>query len=53
MNLYEISSNRGHTKRVEEPVVMPGPHVNGLLKIKTWSKVHNNDQNVLIFLVKD
>jgi hypothetical protein len=22
MNLYEISSNRGHTKRVEEPVVV-------------------------------
>jgi hypothetical protein len=32
---------------------MPGPHVNGLFKIRSWSKVHNNDQTVLIFGVKD
>jgi hypothetical protein len=31
---------------------MPGPHVNGLF-IRTWSKVHNNDQTVLVFWVKD
>jgi hypothetical protein len=32
---------------------MPGPHVNGLFQIRKWSKVHNNDQTVLIFWVKD
>jgi hypothetical protein len=32
---------------------MPGPHVHGLFQIRTWSNVHNNDQTVLIFLVKD
>jgi hypothetical protein len=32
---------------------MPGPHVNGLFQIRELSKVHNNDQTVLIFWVKD
>jgi hypothetical protein len=32
---------------------MPGPHVKFALKIRKWSKVHNNDQIVLIFYVKD
>jgi hypothetical protein len=32
---------------------MPGPHVNGLSQIRKWSKVHNNEQTVLIFWVKD
>jgi hypothetical protein len=32
---------------------MPGPHVNGLFQIGKWSKVHNNDQTLLIFWVKD
>jgi hypothetical protein len=32
---------------------MPGPHVNDLFQIRKWSKIHNNDQTVLIFGVKD
>jgi hypothetical protein len=34
-------------------LVMPGPHVNGLFQIRKFSKVHTNDQTVLILLVKD
>jgi hypothetical protein len=32
---------------------MPGPHVNVPFQIRKWSKVHHNDQTVLIFGVKD
>jgi hypothetical protein len=32
---------------------MPDPHVNGIFKIREWSKVHNNDQTVLICLGND
>jgi hypothetical protein len=32
---------------------MPGPHVHGLFKIRKRSKVHNKDQIIPIFQVKD
>jgi hypothetical protein len=32
---------------------MTGQHVKSAFKIRKWSKVHNNDQIVLNFLVKD
>jgi hypothetical protein len=32
---------------------MPGPYDKSAFKIRKWSKVHNNDQIVLNFSVKD